>query len=573
LNFRIDGDAQPFKRAMIDAQTAHQQAAEQMSGAFERATSRARNTVNTFMAGLASVTSRFSVWGAAAGSLLTTLQGLQERGGEIAPRLGGDASDKWTEFTNATAALAANLEAVKNELQFPIAGTALETILNSIAEKAIEATRAISNFVASGRSVERRNPDELAAEAEALEARLERLRERFARAQQPRGALAPPDWFRGMFGSTPEQLRAAIATAEAEMRRIEELQEHWRTINAGWTATIKVDAAEDAIEGVNRQIRALELNIDTFGMAAGEAARYRAEITAMINLGPLWAVASDEERLQLLARIELLGRLTEEYAAMNRERRAGEAEERAIRGGDAEIARLQAQARTLTMSPGDAARENFTVREMARYRAAGVEMTDEARTVIGAQAEAAARAAQNLADLRRKLQEVEAYGRIFSQSMERAFSSWLDGAQVKWTQLVHNMARDIAVLALRTAILQPLFGGGGVQGGGLFGQFLGSLIPGRAEGGDVAAGRPYVVGERGAELFVPRQAGTIVPNGATGGGGGAVINMRIDLAGANGEDTIARISTQAARAAAMEAVRASNEGLPARQHRLRMLGT
>lgn len=39
----------------------------------------------------------------------------------------------------------------------------------------------------------------------------------------------------------------------------------------------------------------------------------------------------------------------------------------------------------------------------------------------------------------------------------------------------------------------------------------------RADGGPVNAGQPYVVGERGPELFVPGQSGSIVPNGAMGG--------------------------------------------------------
>jgi len=49
---------------------------------------------------------------------------------------------------------------------------------------------------------------------------------------------------------------------------------------------------------------------------------------------------------------------------------------------------------------------------------------------------------------------------------------------------------------------------------------------GRANGGTVAAGTPYIVGERGQELFVPSQNGTIIPNGKFGGagnGGGAVV--------------------------------------------------
>lgn len=37
-------------------------------------------------------------------------------------------------------------------------------------------------------------------------------------------------------------------------------------------------------------------------------------------------------------------------------------------------------------------------------------------------------------------------------------------------------------------------------------------IPARAMGGPVAATQPYVVGERGPELFVPKAAGTIIPN-------------------------------------------------------------
>lgn len=44
----------------------------------------------------------------------------------------------------------------------------------------------------------------------------------------------------------------------------------------------------------------------------------------------------------------------------------------------------------------------------------------------------------------------------------------------------------------------------------------------RADGGPVTRNQPYVVGERGPEMFVPGQSGTIVPNHALGGGGGGV---------------------------------------------------
>lgn len=42
---------------------------------------------------------------------------------------------------------------------------------------------------------------------------------------------------------------------------------------------------------------------------------------------------------------------------------------------------------------------------------------------------------------------------------------------------------------------------------------------GRATGGPVSAGVPYVVGENGPEIMVPRTSGTVVPNGGALGGG------------------------------------------------------
>ena len=57
-------------------------------------------------------------------------------------------------------------------------------------------------------------------------------------------------------------------------------------------------------------------------------------------------------------------------------------------------------------------------------------------------------------------------------------------------------------------------GGGSGQGGGagLLSGLLGGLgLPGRATGGSVSPARPYLVGERGPELFVPTSAGQVEP--------------------------------------------------------------
>lgn len=75
-------------------------------------------------------------------------------------------------------------------------------------------------------------------------------------------------------------------------------------------------------------------------------------------------------------------------------------------------------------------------------------------------------------------------------------------------------------------------------GGGMIGKF-GTLgpnygIPQRAMGGPVTAGQPYMVGERGPELFVPSSGGSIVPNGQAGGGGVAV-TVNVDAKGTSVE--------------------------------------
>lgn len=73
---------------------------------------------------------------------------------------------------------------------------------------------------------------------------------------------------------------------------------------------------------------------------------------------------------------------------------------------------------------------------------------------------------------------------------------------------------QIAARALRLGV-EAIVPQGSALGGVLSG-LLGSLLglPGRATGGIVAPDRPYLVGERGPEVFVPTSAGQVVANGA-----------------------------------------------------------
>lgn len=77
-----------------------------------------------------------------------------------------------------------------------------------------------------------------------------------------------------------------------------------------------------------------------------------------------------------------------------------------------------------------------------------------------------------------------------------------------------NVLNELATQAIGSLFDSIGLGGarsGGGGAGGLLGDLLGSVLglPGRATGGPVAPNRPYLVGERGPELFVPTSAGRV----------------------------------------------------------------
>ena len=110
-------------------------------------------------------------------------------------------------------------------------------------------------------------------------------------------------------------------------------------------------------------------------------------------------------------------------------------------------------------------------------------------------------------------------------------SQGLDGLLQKAIDIVRRMIAEFAAAKFQEA----LFGGSGMGGsGGILNAGLGMLFGGfRAGGGDVEAGKSYIVGERRAELFTPRVSGTISPS-VSGGRGGVVFSptYQIDARGA-----------------------------------------
>lgn len=107
---------------------------------------------------------------------------------------------------------------------------------------------------------------------------------------------------------------------------------------------------------------------------------------------------------------------------------------------------------------------------------------------------------------------------------------------------------EIAAAALRGGIGSILGPSSAQAGSGLLSAFLALLgAPGRATGGPVAAGRPYLIGERGPELFVPTASGRVMAP-TTSGGRDIRMSITINAPKDMEPQALARSSRQVARA-------------------------
>lgn len=145
----------------------------------------------------------------------------------------------------------------------------------------------------------------------------------------------------------------------------------------------------------------------------------------------------------------------------------------------------------------------------------------------------------------------DAYKNTFS-AMEDAFVKFTTTGKMSFKDLVNSILQDIARMMAKKAVSNLLEGILQI-GGSVFSDFFGNSgvtqtmqnnvkamnnsgiyqvqLSGRASGGPVSGGSPYVVGEKGPELFVPKQSGTIIKNedlkGQNGLGMGG-FNIHID---------------------------------------------
>ncbi|MFZ9264740.1 MAG: tape measure protein, partial [Polynucleobacter sp.] len=107
------------------------------------------------------------------------------------------------------------------------------------------------------------------------------------------------------------------------------------------------------------------------------------------------------------------------------------------------------------------------------------------------------------------------------RSLEDSFVNLINGTMsVKeaFSSMANSIISDLTRMWVQKSITGPIAQALGISG-----------ATGKAVGGSVQAGQPYMVGERGPEMFVPSQSGSIVSNGDMAGGGGVTVNQTINV--------------------------------------------
>jgi TP901 family phage tail tape measure protein len=148
-----------------------------------------------------------------------------------------------------------------------------------------------------------------------------------------------------------------------------------------------------------------------------------------------------------------------------------------------------------------------------------------------------------------QLQLADGIADTLGQGMTSAFDGLISGAE-NWGESLRQIAagalQDIANQLIRIFVIEqaisaiktfltpfspstPIGAGGGQVGRyGTLGPNYG--IPQRANGGPVQMGTPYLIGERGPELFVPGRSGTVLPTT-----GGTTVTVNVDAKGSSVE--------------------------------------
>ena len=152
---------------------------------------------------------------------------------------------------------------------------------------------------------------------------------------------------------------------------------------------------------------------------------------------------------------------------------------------------------------------------------------------------------------KRRAEELKSVYQGIGDTIASGVTEALQGAVRGTTSLAEaatNMLNNLADQMLQLATNLLLFGspGGGLTAGG---GILGTLFEGAlANGGPAMAGKSYLVGEEGPEIFTPGVSGTVTPNHALGGSN-IVVNVDAKGSSVQGDDQQGKALGQAIGAA------------------------
>lgn len=375
--------------------------------------------------------------------------------------------------------------------------------------------------------------------------------------------------------ASAEQMSADITRLEQELERLNELR-----IRAQWRNTETDTASAGLFASLEREIDGLRIRAAVLGMNAAEAAAYAAAEKIKQDAERQGLPLSEAVLEHMRERLALMAKFRNQIDAhAEAERRAKEAEreaERAARQAQAEAERNQKQGDQLvmglereimTLNQKRAAIGGITaasVAQAAEERALqqaqqrGITLSDEQRQQLRAVTQTLGEQTIRIKELEDAMVMVRETGQAVTRGLEQAFRNWMNGQKVEVKEFVRQVLADLAMITLRRSVLDPL--SSGITSG------IGSLLGGAlAEGGPAEKDVPYLIGERGPEIFVPSTSGHVVPNhaisklsGDAGRTAPAPVNVQIaysiDASGAYPE-SIADIKRSLAEV---------NAGLPAR---------
>ena len=103
---------------------------------------------------------------------------------------------------------------------------------------------------------------------------------------------------------------------------------------------------------------------------------------------------------------------------------------------------------------------------------------------------------------------------VMWSNMSTAIENFVRTGKLSIKDFTRSVIQDMLIMEMKLQAMRLIRGliGSFLSPGTSLSQFEYAKISGYADGGSPPVGRPSIVGERGPELFIPRTAGTIVPN-------------------------------------------------------------